>query len=313
MPHALTLAAIVVRLLHLPSGATIDPFGARALMSAMPDGTVSASVTVRGFVRETIAWAPFARRSRPIVNQPPVIALLRQLCEDLPKASTGPVLAGWLADGSAIATMQSPEMVDLDDTSGQYAPVVVHLRSRQCLDMGNGVALGTAGMFAAGYTAFINRVPAPSNVVSAHETFVAMRWHDRTREPLGDGIAIAVDTQGDAAGASVPPGKGGAFDALPHARIWFANRAPIQPAEASPASAAYAIDARGRVTGMLEDQSGRHYAFLWENGAVRRLDDAVRAPGWRFECGYAFGPAGEIVGVGTYRGTPAAFVISGLD
>jgi hypothetical protein len=63
---------------------------------------------------------------------------------------------------------------------------------------------------------------------------------------------------------------------------------------------------------MLEDDAGRHYAYLWENGVLRRLDDVARAPQWRFECAYAFGPGGWIVGTGTYRGTPAGFILSGL-
>lgn len=310
--QAWLFAAIFVRLLHLPAGATIDPFGSRPLMTLSADGSVSATITIRGFLSRSVVWPGFAAVPRPAAKDSPAIALLRRLCEDFPKASLGPVIAGTLADGSIVATMQSPAMVDLDDTSGQYAPVVLHLRSNQCLNMGNGVALGTAGMYAAGYTPYINRVPAPSNVISAREAFVAMRWHDRTPERLGDGVAIAVNAQGDAVGANVPPGKGSAFDTLPHARIWIGNQAPIQPAETAAASVAYAIDARDRVTGMLQDGSGRHYAFLWEGGALYRLDDLVRAPGWRFECGYAFDAGGGVVGIGTYRGTPAGFVVSGL-
>jgi hypothetical protein len=63
---------------------------------------------------------------------------------------------------------------------------------------------------------------------------------------------------------------------------------------------------------MVQDDDGRHYAFLWQNGTLRRLDDVVRARNWRFECGYAFGPDGAIVGIGTYRGSPAVFEIAGL-
>ena len=310
--HGIVLAAIFVRMLHLPPGAAIDPFGSRALMSVRSDGSVSAFVAVRGYLTRVALWRPLSERADVVTQEPSALARLRRYCEDFPQSSIGPIVAGWLSDGSIIATMQSPPIVDIDDTSGQYAPVVLHLRSNQCLDMGNGIALGTSGMYTAGYVPYINRVPAPSNVVSERETFVAMRWHDRTREPLGDGVAIAVNARGDAVGASVPPGKGEAFAATPHARVWIGNQPAIQPAESAAASVAYAIDANDRVAGMLEDESGRHYAFVWENGTLRRLDDAVGAPGWRFESAYAFGPADEIAGTGTYRGTPAAFVISGL-
>jgi hypothetical protein len=208
--------------------------------------------------------------------------------------------------------MQSPPIVDLDDASGQYAPVVVHLRSNECLNMGNGIALGTAGLYSVGYTAYIGSIPAPSNVISERERFIAMRWHERTREPLGDGVGLAVNAAGSAAGADVPPGKGAAFNAAPHARIWPAAGAPAEPAANAPLSVAYAIDDRNRVAGMLEDDRGRHYAFLWQNGALKRLDDVVRAPGWRFESAYAFSAGDGVVGIGTYRGTATAFIVSGL-
>jgi hypothetical protein len=307
--HPILLAAIVVHLLTLPAHATIDPFGARPLMAVAPNGDVSAVVTVRGYITRTVEW----RKGRPIVvnAESPVVGQLRRLCENFPQSSLGPIIAGTLSDGSVIATMQSPAVVDLDDTSGQYAPVVLHLRSRQCLNMGNGVALGTGGMYTAGYTAYVNGVPAPSNVVSQNERFDAIRWHDRTREPLGPGVAITVNASGNAAGADLPPGKGAAFAAAPHARIWTGG-STVAPADSAAASVAYAIDSNDRVTGMIEDPDGRHYAFLWIHGALRRLDDLVRAPGWRFECGYAFAPAGGIVGVGTYRGNAAAFWIEGI-
>lgn len=306
--HGLVLAAIVVHLLTLPPHATVNPFGARALMTVSASGEISAVATVRGYVTRTVVW----RGTRPIVAsaESPILGDLRRLCENFPQSSLGPVLAGMLDDGSAIATMQSPAIVDLDDTSGQYAPVVLHLRSNQCLNMGNGVALATAGLYAAGYTAYINGVPAPSNAVSQNERFVAMRWYNRTREPLGSGVAIAINAAGNAAGADVPPGEGAAFDA-PHARIW-ADGSTITPADSAPASVAYAIDSRNRVVGMMVDRNSRHYAFLWTNGTLHRLDDLVDAPGWRFECGYAFTPGGGIAGIGTFRGNAAAFVIDGI-
>lgn len=309
MMHGFIVAAIVVHLLKLPDHATIDPFGPRPLMTVSARGDVTAEATIRGYMTRSIAW----RDGRPVVSggDPTVVGNLRRLCENFPQSSVGPVFAGTLADGSIIATMQSPAIVDLDDTSGQYAPVVLHMRSAQCLNMGNGVALDTAGMYTAGYTAYINGVPAPSNVVSQNERYVAMRWNDRTREPLGAGVAIAINAAGNAAGADVPPGKGAAY-AAPHARVWVGTSA-IEPADSTTAtSVAYAIDSKNRAIGMIEDGDGRHYAFLWQNGTLRRLDDLVRAPGWRFECGYAFTPAGGIVGIGTYRGTAAAFTIDGV-
>ncbi|HVA33956.1 MAG TPA: hypothetical protein VNG31_07385 [Candidatus Baltobacteraceae bacterium] len=338
MTYALLLA-VTVRLLALPPHATIDPFGPRALMAASTGQNVAATVTIDGFLHGIAVWragrrvamphvpgsaaiAAFEADGRLLVNGDRPVRLTRassrpidlRSCENFPQSSVGPVVAGVLSDGSVIATMRSPPTVDLDDTSGQYAPVVLHLRSNQCLNMGNGIALGTDGLYTAGYAAYISGVPAPSNVVSAKERFVAMRWHDRTPQPLGNGVAIAVNASGMAVGSDVPPGEGFAFNATPHARVWNAgSTAALELAATAPLSVAYAVDERGRVTGMLEDRQRRHYAFLWSGGRLRRLDDVVRAPGWRFECGYTFSPGGALIGIGTYRGTPAAFEIDGLS
>lgn len=333
--HAIALlAALFVRALTLPAHATIDPFGPRSLMAVAPDGKVAATLTVRGYITRLIVWtaggsvvtnvsgsiAGFESGGSLLINTDrparvagtSVSALDLRSCEDFPQSSIGPAIAGALANGSLIATMRSPAVVDLDDINGQNAPVVLHLRSNQCLNMGNGVALGTAGLYTAGYTAYIANVPAPSNVTSSKERFIAMRWHERTREPLGAGVAVAVNASGAAVGADVPPGLGAAYDAAPHALLWQGNTPTVQLAPASPLSVAYAIDDRGRVTGMLEDADHRHYAFLYANGTLHRLDDLARAPGWRFECGYAFTPGGGIAGIGTYRGTATAFIVTGL-
>ncbi|MBV8148415.1 MAG: hypothetical protein JO092_04930 [Candidatus Eremiobacteraeota bacterium] len=330
------VAAVTVRSLLLPPHATIDPFGSRALMSASSSGQFAATVTIRGFVQRVLLWqhggytlpdprpaavAGFDVNGALLVNaEVPervfgqnVVPVDMRSCENFPQRSAGPALAGALSDGSLIATMQSPPIVDLDDASGQYAPVVLHLRSDQCLNMGNGVAFGTAGLYSVGYTAYMGSIPAPSNVTSERERFMAMRWHERTREPLGDGVALAVNAAGNAAGANVPPGKGAAFNAAPHARAWLTGAAtPLELASNAPLSVAYAIDDRNRVAGMLEDGRGRHFAFVWQNGIMRRLDDVVHVPGWRFECAYAFAPDDGIAGIGVYRGRGAAFVVTGL-
>jgi hypothetical protein len=324
-----------VRLLPLPQHATIEPFAAHSLMTVSGEGTVAATLTLHGFVTRPVLWsrngtyrlvtaqasvAGFDGSGALLTNsdRPRRFAGSRLSnvdmgsCENFPQSSTGPLLAGALSDGTLIATMQSPAMVNLDDISGQNAPVVLHLRNRQCLNMGNGVATATAGLYTAGYVAYINNVPAPTNVVSSNERFVAMRWHERTREPLGAGVALAINAAGAAAGSDVPAGAGAAYGVMPHARFWPDAGTVVDLAPSSPLSVGYAIDDRNRITGMLEDAQGRHYAFIWEGGTVHRLDDVVDAPGWHFECGYAFAPGGGIVGIGTYRGNAAAFQIDGL-
>ncbi|HEY3674689.1 MAG TPA: hypothetical protein VGK84_01725 [Candidatus Tumulicola sp.] len=319
----------------LPRHATIATFGPKALMAAGPDGSLAATVTIDGYLRRPVLWSRSGRyetfdvdgtidgfdnagallvdASRPLrLERGRLASIDLRDCENFPQFSVGATVTGTLSNGTLIATMRSPAIVNLDDTSGSTAPVVLHLRDRRCLNLGNGVALATAGMYAAGYTGYIAGVPAPSNVVSDRERFVAMRWLDRERQSLGPGAALAIDASGEAAGADVPPEHGGAFGVSPHARYWNASGVSQEIVAQGLASAAYAIDARGRVTGVLLDAQGRHRAFLWQNGRLRTLDDIAGAPDWRFECGYAFTPSGAVVGIGTYRGRPEAFEIEGL-
>lgn len=333
MIASLVLAATVIRL-PMPKAATIDPFGARSLMAVARDGAIAATLTVRGYAKRIVLWprsggyrllpqpgtiAAFDENDALLVNttQPERISARFQsepidlsACERFPQLSMGPLVTGTLGNGALVATMQSPAIVDLDDRSGQRAPVVLYLRSGQCINLGNGIALATNGLYSAGYAAFIGSVPAPSNVWTAGERFVALRWRERARHALGAGIAIAVNALGAAVGADTLPGM--AYGSTPHAMLWPSSGARIALDPRGPLSVAYAVDDRGRVTGMLEDARGRHYAFLWRDGNLRRLDDLVRAPGWRFECGYAFAPDGAIVGIGTYRGSPAGFEIQRL-
>lgn len=328
--------AATLRRLELPPGASIDPFGPRAQMAVSAGGTIAATVTVRGFRTQPVVWRDGDVRARVAYARGSIAAFDNagallldtdrprrwsggravpvdtSYCEDFPQMSIGPRLAGVLGDGALIATMQSPALVDLDDTSGRTAPVVLYLRSRRCLDLGNGIAEATAGPFTAGYTAFIDNVPAPSNVVSSQERFTAMRWNERTPEKLGAGVALAVAQNGAAAGSDVPPGGGKAYGVAPHARYWPAGGSPVDLTPNALLSVAYAVDARGRVAGMLEDAAGRHYAFLYAGGRLATLDGLVTAPGWRFECAYAFALSGDLVGIGTYRGKPAAFELEGI-
>jgi probable HAF family extracellular repeat protein len=229
-------------------------------------------------------------------------------CPYLPH-SPGAVIAGTYADGDAVATLESQELVDINDTSGQLAPVVVRLRGSECTYLGNGTVFATAGAYAAGYVGYVGNVPQSPSVV-AKKRYEALRWHGDERKAVGAGAALAVAPDGAVAGADAPPGLGSDFGIEPHARLWPASGDPIDLTGAPEPSAAYAIDASGRVAGMLEDTDGRHHAFLWHAGKLQRLDDIAGAPDWRFECAYAFAPDGSIVGIGIYRGKATAFEIS---
>ncbi len=329
-------AGPVIRVLALPHDASIDPFGDRALMATSRDGQIAATLTIGGFAKRAILWrsdgsfrlfgAPSslagfdasgslllnAGRPARVWRDSPPDAVDTSTCESFPQLSSGPVLAGALRNGAVIATMLSPPVVDLDDTSGSRAPVALYLWSGHCYNMGNGIALGTDGLYTAGYVGYIANVPAPSNAVSEKERFVATRWLVRTGEALGGGVALAVNADGTTVGADAPPGDL-AYEFSPHALVWERGHDALEVAPESSVSVAYAVDENGRVAGMLEDAQGRHYAFLWENGRLRRLDDVVGSSDWRFECAYAFAPDGAIVGIGRYRGRPSAFVIEGIE
>jgi probable HAF family extracellular repeat protein len=333
---AIALLAVVIQMLPLPHDASINPFGDRALMATSRDGQIAATLTVGGFAKRVILWhangtyrlfeAPSslagfdatdslllnAGRPARVWRDSPADPIDTSTCETFPQLSSGPVLAGALRNGAVIATMLSPPVVDLDDTSGSRAPVALYLWSGHCYNMGNGIALGTDGLYTAGYVGYIANVPAPSNAVSEKERFVATRWLVRTGEALGSGVALAVNAGGTTVGADAPPGDL-AYEFSPHALVWQPGHDALEVAPDSAVSVAYAVDENGRVAGMLEDAQGRHYAFLWENGRLRRLDDVVGSSDWRFECAYAFAPDGAIVGIGRYRGRPAAFVIKGVE
>jgi hypothetical protein len=61
---------------------------------------------------------------------------------------------------------------------------------------------------------------------------------------------------------------------------------------------------------MIEGDDGRHHAFLWQAGRLQLLDDIAHAAGWHFESAYAFSPDGSIAGIGVFRGTATAFLMS---
>ena len=114
---------------------------------------------------------------------------------------------------------------------------------------------------------------------------------------------------GSAAGADAPPGLGASYGVIPHARLWPATGDAIDLDSGPSLSVAYALDASGRVAGMIEDADGRHHAFLWQAGHLQLLDDIAHAADWRFESAYAFAAGGAIVGIGVYREKATAFVL----
>jgi hypothetical protein len=290
-------------------------------LPALPTGVDSVDLTLAGFdangallANASASYGGAVRRMHDVAVRArgkSLSTLDFSTCPYLPH-TPGAAIAGFYTDGDAIATLQSQELVDINDLSGQLAPIVVRLRGSECAYLGNGTAIATAGPYAAGYAGYVGNVPQSPSVVTK-QRYIALRWHGDERKVLGGGAALALTADGSAAGADAPPGLGSSYGVVPHARLWPATGDPV-PIDAGPfLSVAYALDARGRVAGMIEDADGRHHAFLWQAGRLQLLDDIAHAPDWRFECAYAFAPDGSIVGIGVYREKATGFVIETKD
>ena len=178
-------------------------------------------------------------------------------------------------------------MVNLDDTSGQNAPVVLYRAQPSMPERGQRHRAWHGGLR-------IRRIHSVhrqrSGAIQRRFQQRAFRRHAlaRTRRASRSAPAspLAINASGAAAGADVPPAQ---VRPLPRRRTRDFGRGAGSATELAPdtqVSVGYAIDDSKRVAGMLEDAQPPLRIPLG-NGALRRLDDAVNAPGWRFECAYA--------------------------
>ncbi|MDQ6780321.1 MAG: hypothetical protein M3Z37_04095, partial [Candidatus Eremiobacteraeota bacterium] len=180
------------------------------------------------------------------------------------------------------------------------------------------------GTYAAGFRGYLGKVLAPTNVNPQQQRYVAVRWRRHQLSELGEGVAFDVNSRGICVGATAPPGDESTFSlsssfganhssatyafGTPKAVIWHRNGSATM-LEPYYRSVAYALDEDDRVVGMLHDADGKHYAFIWRHGVLRRLDDLVQAPRWRFESAYGFTSDGGILGIGTHDGVATAFIV----
>ncbi len=213
--------------------------------------------------------------------------------------------------------------VDRDDIS-VVAPYAVVIDGPSCTLLGRAIVRAVRGSYAAGYRGYLENRPAPTIFNRFQQTQRAVRWHGRAEQELGPGVGLAVSAHGMVAGASAVPAfygtvSGGYADAtgthtytytagVPSARVWDAAGRARDIAPYSARSMAYDLADDGTVIGMLQARDGKHYAFVWRNGVLHRLDDMPHPAGWRFECAYAIAPSGWVVGIGTLRGIATAFV-----
>jgi hypothetical protein len=210
--------------------------------------------------------------------------------------------------------------------AGSWAPHAAVLDAQGCRVIGRATVRAIAGRFAAGFRGYLGSAMVPLGFNTVQQRFVAVIWRDGRLRELGAGVALGVNSQGVCVGATAFPGQSetGGFTeitttngqpavshtyrfAVPHAALWRTDGTRIVLETGR--SVAYAIDGGERVIGMLQDPTGRHYAFLWQDGVLRRLEDIVRAHHWRFESAYAFTPDGGILGIGTHDGVASAFIL----
>ena len=213
--------------------------------------------------------------------------------------------------------------VDRDDIS-VVAPYAVVIDGSSCMLLGRAILRAVRGSYAAGYRGYLDNRPAPTIFNRYQQTYQAVRWQGHAERLLGPGVGLAVSANGVVAGASSVPAFSGTVSegyadatgahsfsytaGVPSARIWDAAGRARDIVPHAVRSVAYDVADDGTVVGMLQAIDGKHYAFVWRNGMLRRLDDMPHPAGWRFECAYAIAPSGAIVGIGTRRGIATAFV-----
>ena len=238
---------------------------------------------------------------------------------------TGDPIVQAIDGGRLAVTFLSPESVDLDKAAaGVDAPNAAIIDETGCRVIGRANLLAIRGDYAVGFRGYWGKALGPTNVNVQDQTFKVVRWDGHSLSELGEGVAFGVESNGVSVGASAPTGdenvimtvtRGPAGTSsnihqfgIPYAELWdTAGSGLMLPSKAR--SVAYAIDENGRVAGMLRDEDGNHYAFLWQQGYLQRLDDLVQAPRWRFESAYGFTPDGGIIGIGTHDGIATAFIV----
>jgi hypothetical protein len=212
-------------------------------------------------------------------------------------------LFGVEADGTLDVTFETQDLVNFDSAlAGDAAPSAARISHGTCTQLGRFDLRDANSTYAVGFRGYYaNGHLAATNLDRDAQHDVAVRFHAGSVVELGPGAALAVASDGTAAG------RGAA-----HATVWDATGSATDLTPQAKASTAYAIDAAHRVIGSLTAPDGRHYAFVWQNGHLYRLDDLLHAAGWRFEAAFRFAQGGAIAGVGTHDGIATAFCVRDL-
>ncbi len=312
---AALIGAVLVRALLLPPHATIDPFGARALMVA-DRAQVAATVTVGAIAQRVVAWD--ARGDWRYAPEPPSERGALSTAQSVAAFESGGTLlinAKAVFDGAMLEATYRPQRL--------RGNVLQPLDFSSCPDPTRSAGALIAGRYADGDAVATMASPAVVDVtdVSGQLAPMAVRLRGVQCADLGAGYAlatagtyaagyigyvegvpqasdvavrqryVALRWHGDqrqklgpgVALAVAPNGTvvgasslpNAAFGSTPHARVWQPDGSTVDILPRYPLSVAYAVDPGGRVAGMCEDAQHRHYAFLWTHGHTEILDDVV--------------------------------------
>lgn len=223
-------------------------------------------------------------------------------------AATDPTVEG--ASGTDLAVTFEPLSAIQNDV-GDFAPNAAIITAHGCDVIGRASIRAIRGKYIAGFQRFLDKWVADNSFESDQQIDVAVRWIGHKLQKLGKGVALGVNSGGACVGyRDISAYRQGycCRTLTPRAMLWNQDRSPsILVSDLD--SVAYAIDDANRVVGSLQDTSKRHYAFLYHDGKVERLDDLVQAPRWRFEAAFGFTPDGGILGIGTHDGIATAFIV----
>ncbi len=217
------------------------------------------------------------------------------------------------AQGEELDLTETPDIYKADiqwPDRGAWAPYAFKVQNGRCEYFGRAVMYGSRGDYAVGYREYHGPYLSAPSVANGNvaKRDVAVRWHGKQLSELGSGVALDVTDDGTAVGTDTYSEDGLGHKPFVHARLWSSSGAVTPIATDATASIAHAIDARHRVAGVLV-RGDRAYAFLWQDGSTRTLDDIVHDANWHFEAAFDFSPDGRIAGSGTYRGNPGLFLV----
>jgi hypothetical protein len=225
------------------------------------------------------------------------------------------------ADGRQFAFTVDPSSSSANPAGDENLPRAIILTDGSCRSLGTGILTGLRGSIAVGYLGYIDGKPTPVIVNTIHQRMLAFRWTKGYAVGIGDGVPYATTSRGIVVGASALPGRAREFEssnfsgqsgtysfAIPHAVIWSRENKETAIFRDDVRSVAWDINELGTTVGMVQSADGKHHAFRRDHGRTTLLDDLPHPTGWRFESAYAITGDGWVVGIGTYRGVPTAFL-----